>query len=286
MPLAPLRVGRRERTSTPVEGSDAVLAVRAQGSGLLNLIARYVSLTKPRVLGGNVLTTVAGFALASAGRYRILELIFVTVGTTLLIASACVVNNILDRDIDKSMARTRRRATVTGTVSVRSSAMFAVALGVAGLITLVRGTGLLVAAVGASGFVVYVVLYGMWSKRTSRHGTLVGSVSGAIPVLAGYVAVTGRIDGAAVTASFMMFFWQEPDRDLPSGRVQDRGRSGRYCRTRRSPYQASHPYLHGSLQRDRLDPAAVQRGRDRLHLRDGTHLRHLACHRHLRARSP
>ncbi|WP_269216549.1 heme o synthase [Microbacterium sp. cx-55] len=170
-----------------------------------------MSMTKPRVLAGNVLTTAAGFALSSAGAFRLDGFLTVTIGTTLIIASACVVNNVLDRDIDQSMARTKQRATVTGAVSARAASIFAAVLGLTGLAILLWMSGLLVAAIGVIGFIVYVFLYGMWSKRMSRHGTLVGSVSGAIPVLAGCVAASGTIDATALVAFLMMFFWQEPE---------------------------------------------------------------------------
>lgn len=197
--------------SSPLDGTDAALAVRSQGPGVLRHLARYLSLTKPRVLAGNVLTALAGFALASAGSFDLGALLAVTIGTTLVIASACVVNNILDRDIDQLMARTRRRVSVTGTISLPGAITFAVLLGVLGLATLVRFSGIAVAVIGAIGFFVYVVLYGMWSKRQSQHGTLMGSVSGAIPILAGYVAVTGTVDATAALAFSMMFLWQEPE---------------------------------------------------------------------------
>ena len=157
-----------------------------------------------------MLTTAAGFLLASAGNIDWLLFIAVCSGTTFVIGSACVLNNVLDRDIDERMARTRNRASVTGDVSVRSAATFSTLLAVAGFAILIAWVNWLVVVVGVAGFIFYVVLYGMLSKRMSMHGTLVGSISGATPVLAGYVAVTGSMDVAAVLAFLMMFFWQEP----------------------------------------------------------------------------
>lgn len=171
---------------------------------------RLYSLTKPRVLYANVLTTAAGFLLASAGNIDWLLFIAVCSGTTFVIGSACVLNNVLDRDIDERMARTRNRASITGDVSVRSAVIFSTLLAVAGFAILIVWANWLVVVVGVAGFIFYVVLYGMLSKRMSMHGTLVGSISGATPVLAGYVAVTGSMDVAAVLAFLMMFFWQEP----------------------------------------------------------------------------
>ncbi|KIP53652.1 hypothetical protein SD72_02600 [Leucobacter komagatae] len=170
-------------------------------------------MTKPGVLYGNVLTAAAGFLLA-AGIVRQFDwLLFLAtiLGTTLVIAAACVLNNVLDRDIDDRMERTKKRATVSGSIGVRNAVIFTVVLFVLGNAMLVAWTNWLVVVTGLAGFFTYVVLYGMLSKRMSVHGTLVGSISGAAPIFAGYVAVTGAVDAAAIFAFLAIFFWQMPE---------------------------------------------------------------------------
>jgi protoheme IX farnesyltransferase len=193
------------------EGTDAALASRASGTSLSATITRYYSLTKPGVLYGNALTAAAGFLLASRGTFDIGLFLALFIGTTLVIASACVLNNVLDRDIDTVMERTRNRATVTGRIAARNAVIFSIMLGIVGMGILVAWTNWLVVGVGLGGFLVYVVLYGMLSKRMSIHGTLVGSVSGAAPILAGYVAVTGAVDVGAVLVFLAVFLWQMPE---------------------------------------------------------------------------
>lgn len=174
---------------------------------------KYYSLTKPGVLYGNVITGVAGFLLAS-GHFKMFNLgLFVAtiVGMTLVIASACVLNNVLDQDIDRIMERTKKRAVAAGVVPSRHATIFSIVLGVLGTSMLAAWVNWLVVVIGIVGFVVYVWLYGALSKRKSIHGTLVGSVSGAMPILAGYCAVSGRIDAAAVLVFLMLFFWQFPE---------------------------------------------------------------------------
>lgn len=171
----------------------------------------YYSLTKPGVLYGNAITAVAGFLLASQGNVNVWLLIALTVGTTLVIASACALNNYLDQDIDAKMARTKKRAIVAGVVPGSHAVILSIVLGIVGLVTLVLYTNPLVVAIGITGFVVYVWLYGMLSKRLSIHGTLVGSVSGAMPILAGYCAVTGVIDAGAIIVFLILFLWQMPE---------------------------------------------------------------------------
>lgn len=176
-------------------------------------IKTYYSLTKPGVLYGNALTAAAGFLLASSnkGLFDFWLFIALCLGSTLIIASACVINNYLDQDIDSKMARTKKRALVQGEIEGRNAVIFSVLLGAIGLLILMLFTNTLVVLVGIGGFLVYVVFYGMLSKRLSVHGTLVGSISGAAPILAGYVAVAGTIDLGAVLVFLILFLWQMPE---------------------------------------------------------------------------
>lgn len=174
-------------------------------------IKAYYRLTKPGVLYGNVLTTVAGFLFASQGNINSALFMAAIIGTSLVIASACVINNYLDQDIDSKMERTKSRPLIAGEVSGRGAVIFSIILGVLGVFILYTWVNLLVTVVGVLGFIVYVVFYGMLSKRMSIHGTLVGSVSGAAPIIAGYLAVTGSVDVTALILFAILFLWQMPE---------------------------------------------------------------------------
>ena len=130
-------------------------------------------------------------------------------GTSLVIASACVFNNYIDRGLDVHMARTKRRALVTGTISGRQALIFATCLGLLGISLLAAFTNWLVVLIGLIAFVDYVVLYG-WSKRRSVHGTIVGSISGAAPITAGYTAVTNHVGLGAALLFLVLVIWQMP----------------------------------------------------------------------------
>lgn len=178
---------------------------------MMSKIRLYYSLTKPGVLYGNALTAAAGFLLASRGNIDWLLFISLSIGISLVIASACVLNNYLDQDIDKKMARTKQRALVKGDIPGKNAVIFSVTLGVVGFLILSLFTNSLVVLIGAIGFIDYVLLYGMLSKRLSIHGTLVGSISGAAPILAGYCAVTGTLDVGAMIVFAILFLWQMPE---------------------------------------------------------------------------
>lgn len=169
----------------------------------------YYQLTKPGIIRGNAIPAIAGFFLASRGNVSYLLLLETIAGISLVIASACVFNNYLDRKIDKKMARTKNRALVKGTVSKRQALTYATFLGMLGLIILLVHTNFLTFAIGVLGMFFYVIVYGI-AKRRSVHSTLVGSISGALPPVAGYTAVTGHLDATAITLFFILVFWQMP----------------------------------------------------------------------------
>jgi heme o synthase len=171
----------------------------------------YYQLTKPGVLYGNVLTGAAGFFLAAAGSYDWLLFFAAIGGMTLVIAAACVINNYLDRDIDSIMERTKSRPSVAGVVGQNEMVAYGSSLLIAGLAILILWTNMLVFAIGVTGFITYVWLYGALSKRRSIHGTLVGSISGAMPVAGGYAAVSGSVDAGLIIAFLILFLWQFPE---------------------------------------------------------------------------
>lgn len=172
----------------------------------------YYRLTKPGVLYGNVLTAAAGFCWQQRGILIGYFFLATIVGITLVIAAACVINNLLDQDIDKPMERTKSRPSVTGLISDGNMAFYGMVLFVLGIFVLYIWTNWLVTiTIGVAGFVTYVWLYGALSKRRSIHGTLVGSISGAMQVAGGYAAVSGQVDPGLIIAFLILFFWQFPE---------------------------------------------------------------------------
>ena len=173
------------------------------------MLRDYYYLTKPGIIRGNALSAIAGFLLAAKGLVDGGLFIAMLGGLSLVIASAGVFNNYIDREIDKKMARTKKRALVCGSISGRSALIYGSILGISGEVILAAATNLLATLIALFGFVMYVVVYGVF-KRRSTLGTIVGSVSGATPPVIGYCAVTGRVDGAALILFLILVFWQMP----------------------------------------------------------------------------
>lgn len=169
----------------------------------------YYLITKPGIIMGNLITVAAGFLLASQGVIDIALFFATLVGLTLIIASACVFNNYIDRNVDKKMDRTKNRPLVLGLISSRSAIVFAVCLGMLGNLVLLAFTNFLTLFIADFGFLVYVTLYSMWKCRTI-YGTAIGSIAGAVPPVVGYCAVSNRFDLGAAILFAIMVLWQMP----------------------------------------------------------------------------
>ncbi|EKO3368172.1 heme o synthase [Vibrio fluvialis] len=175
------------------------------------MIKGYISITKPGIIIGNLISVAAGYFLAAKSEAADVALLAYTLaGVAMVIASGCVVNNIFDRDIDLRMDRTRGRLLAQGEINVDHAFVYAIALLLGGTALLYRMANPLSTVVVLLGYVFYVFFYTMWYKRTSVYGTLVGSVSGAVPPLVGYLAVTNYISLEAVLLFALFCLWQMP----------------------------------------------------------------------------
>ena len=174
------------------------------------MLKKYLFLTKPGILFGNFVTTLGGFFLAAQGSVDFLLLLITLVSTTLVVASGCVVNNVIDQDIDPKMQRTQNRALVQKTISQSATLVYAAVLGLLGFSMLWFFVNAYAFGFAVLGFIVYVLFYSLWTKRTSIHQTIVGSISGASPPVIGYTAVSNEFDVAALLVFLAYALWQMP----------------------------------------------------------------------------
>ncbi|WP_180055890.1 heme o synthase [Acinetobacter sp. YH12142] len=174
------------------------------------MLKKYLFLTKPGILFGNFVTALGGYFVAAQGSVDFLLLLLTLLGTLFVVASGCVVNNVIDQDIDSKMQRTQNRAMVKKSISIPVALVFALVLGVFGFSILwfwVNAYAFLFAVIG---FVVYVGFYSLWTKRTTIHQTIIGSLSGAAPPVIGYTAVANQFDLGALLIFIGYAFWQMP----------------------------------------------------------------------------
>lgn len=168
----------------------------------------WVELTKPRILQLNLFAAFGGYWLAAKWSVHAGTLLWMLLGTTLTMASACVMNNIWDYRLDRKMTRTKTRPLATGRLSLKSAWLYAIVLGLAGESVLFWKVNTLCGWLGLTGIVVYVLIYTMWLKRTSTWSTAIGGVSGAMPPVIGYCSFTNELDMGAVLLFALLFLWQ------------------------------------------------------------------------------
>lgn len=174
----------------------------------------FLALIKIGIVNSNMITVFTGLFLAmQLGGISFLHnldlLILAMGGSGLIIAGSAALNNLIDRDIDPVMTRTKLRPTVTGRFKASFVWTLAFTFIVVGEVLLFSAS---VAAGlwGLAGIFSYVVLYSMWSKRRYVSNTIVGSISGAIPPLIGWAAVEPSLGMGAWALFLIMFIWQPP----------------------------------------------------------------------------
>ncbi|HLB53456.1 MAG TPA: heme o synthase [Chlamydiales bacterium] len=173
-----------------------------------SILRSYSLLTKPGIIFGNLITAAAAFMFGSRGQFDFSLFSYTVLGLGLIIASACICNNVIDQEADRMMGRTKNRPLVSGAISTKSA--FLAALCMFGLGALILGwKSFLALVVALVGFSVYVLLYSFWKYRT-YFATLVGSIAGAVPPVVGYAAARGKLDFGALFLFLVLVFWQMP----------------------------------------------------------------------------
>lgn len=171
--------------------------------------ADYVELTKPRITGMVVLTSLLGFVMGSAGPISAARLLAALLGTGLVAAGASALNMVLERDTDALMRRTRDRPLPAGRLRVPDAVAFGALLTLLGLAELLWLSGRLAALVALSTWASYLFIYTPLKRRTSLS-TLVGAVPGALPPLIGWAAARQVLDPGAFVLFAILFLWQVP----------------------------------------------------------------------------
>jgi len=172
----------------------------------------YWALTKPEVNFLILITTFAGFYLASAtgpGGFRILPLIYTLLGTLLVASGTGTLNQFLERSFDAEMRRTARRPVASGRIESSHALWFGISLALAGTAELALAVNALASLLAVGTLLSYLFLYTPL-KRKSPLCTLVGAFPGALPPLIGWAAARGRLDPEAWVLYAMVFLWQFP----------------------------------------------------------------------------
>jgi protoheme IX farnesyltransferase len=169
----------------------------------------YVALAKPRLNMLVVASTLAGYAMAAGGVSHLFTLLATLLGTGLVAGGASAFNQLLERDSDALMRRTRLRPLPDGRLGARDALLFASMLSVSGLLILAAAVNVLSAAVALATLASYAVVYTPLKRRTS-FATVIGAIPGALPPVIGWTAARGDLSQGAWVLFGIVFLWQLP----------------------------------------------------------------------------
>ncbi len=181
-----------------------------------SLVRQYYELTKPGISQMVAMTTLTGYYLAiptdlmsyitSSGAW--LHAVSTLVGTLAISSGSCVVNHIMERDVDARMKRTASRPIPAGIISTTQATVFASVLTIVGA-ALLATTNMLTFALAIATWLFYVLVYTPMKQRSSL-AVIIGGIPGALPFAGGWTAVRGTMDPMAIALFAILFFWQLP----------------------------------------------------------------------------
>jgi protoheme IX farnesyltransferase len=186
--------------------------VRSEAVAVAGSAARardFVALAKPRLNVLVVASTLVGYAMANGEPLGLWSVCGLLIGTGLVAGGASAFNQVLERDLDALMKRTRSRPLPDQRLQPIEGLLFGTGITLAGLLLIVASSNLLAAAVALATLLSYVVVYTPL-KRKSSFGTVIGAIPGALPPIIGWAAVEGSLPVQPWTLFGIMFLWQLP----------------------------------------------------------------------------
>lgn len=169
----------------------------------------YLELTKPRLVLMILVTTFVGFYMGSQDAVDYLRLLSTIIGTAFAAGGTLALNQSLERDIDATMERTRRRPIPDGRVQAAECVLFGGTLIVLGLAVLALAVNVLSALLTAIISVTYLFFYTPLKLRTSLC-SLVGAIPGALPPVIGWSAARDSLGAEAGILFAVLYLWQIP----------------------------------------------------------------------------
>jgi protoheme IX farnesyltransferase len=180
----------------------AIPAVRSRASD-------FVALAKPRLNMLVVASSLAGYVMGGGDMSNAITVVLTVLGTALVAGGASAFNQVMERNQDSLMRRTRLRPLPDGRLQPAESLVFATALSVTGLLVLGAGVNALSAGVALVTVLIYVIIYTPL-KRRSSVSTVVGAIPGALPPVIGWAAARGALSQGGWVLFWIVFLWQLP----------------------------------------------------------------------------
>src|ERR1700730_11697021 len=184
-------------------------AVENERQSVRERMSAYLELTKPRITFLIVLTSAAGFCLASRGAFNYVVFSNAMIGIALLSSGIATLNQYIERDLDALMRRTADRPLPSGRLLPWEALFFGAVLtaGSEGYLPVLVNP--LTAVLALTVIAGYLFAYTPLKTKTSLS-TMVGAFPGAVPPLIGWTAARGDISLEAWVLFAILFLWQFP----------------------------------------------------------------------------
>jgi protoheme IX farnesyltransferase len=171
---------------------------------------QYWALTKPRVTQLAVFCAIIGMFLATPGMVPWSVLIGGSIGIWLLAGAAFAVNCLVEQKLDAKMRRTAWRPSATGELGQKQIIVFALVMGLAGMVLLWNFANPLTMWATLITFVGYAIIYTLLLKPATPQNIVIGGLSGAMPPALGWAAVANDLPAEAWLLVLIIFTWTPP----------------------------------------------------------------------------
>ncbi len=173
----------------------------------------YINLCKPKIVALLTVTALIGMLL-SVNFYtnltNVVNGLASLVGFALLASASAALNQIFDRETDKNMSRTKSRPLAAGNISLTEALTFTAILLFVGSSLMLYFSNLLTLMITTFGFIFYSLIYTIYLKWATPQNIVIGGLSGALPPLIGWTAVSNEISLLPLILVLIIFLWTPP----------------------------------------------------------------------------
>ena len=176
-------------------------------------LSSYINLCKPKIVALLTITALIGMLLSVNFYTNLTNVVYglaSLVGFALLAAASAALNQIFDRETDKNMSRTQSRPLAAGNISLTDALTFTAILLFAGSSLMLYFSNLLTLMITTFGFIFYSLIYTIYLKWATPQNIVIGGLSGALPPLIGWTAVSNEISLMPLILVLIIFLWTPP----------------------------------------------------------------------------
>ena len=173
-------------------------------------MSSFIELCKQKIVLLLTVTALGGMLLTVEFYSNVFDSMASLLGFALLAASSAALNQIFDRESDKNMARTKGRPLASGEISLFQALTFTAILLFVGSSLLLYFSNLMTLMITTFGFIFYSLVYTIYLKWATPQNIVIGGLSGALPPLIGWTAVTNEISLLPLILVLVIFLWTPP----------------------------------------------------------------------------